>query len=658
MKAQERIDELVNLINKYNFEYYQNNVSLVDDASFDALMNELKELENIYPQYKRANSPTELVGGKVDNKFQKVNHRTPMLSLSNVFNDLEINKFVQRINRDNKNVEYILEPKIDGMAISIIYEAGKLVRAVTRGDGLVGEDITDNILQIESIPKYLSESINIEVRGEIYMKRSIFDKLNAERGAKKIPLFQNPRNATSGTLRQINSTIVKERKLDMYAYTLLNIDSINSQHEGLMKLKKYGFEINPLITKAHNIKDIINFIEKISNLRDDLDYEIDGVVIKVNSFKLQSELGITTKYPRWATAYKYPAKQAVTVLKDIVFTVGRTGQITPNAVLEPTMVGGSTISRASLHNEENIIKKDIRVGDYVVIRKAGDIIPEVVSVKLDRRSSSSKPFRMITHCPICHSKLVKEATKVDYYCVNDECDKKNIRSIIHFASRDAMNINGLGESICELLYNEGVIKNINDIYLLKNYYESLINMPGFGIKSIDNLITAVETSKNRNFANVLFGLGIKNVGLKTAKDLVQHYQSIDNLIKANKHDLEDIPEIGQIIATDIINYFSQRENIELINQLKRHGLNFNTTIKPYRSNQLSGKKVVITGTLKKFSRNDLKTLLEQYEVDIIDSISQQTDYLICGDKPGSKLAKAKQLNVAVIYEDELLRMLE
>lgn len=657
MEIKKRIDELVDLIKKYNQEYYENDISLVDDATFDALLHELIALEKQYPQYKKIDTPTEYVGGKADNKFTKTIHQKPMLSLSNVFNNEEIEKFVNRVQKViDKNI-FVLEPKIDGVAISLIYENGKLVKAATRGDGVVGEDITENVFQIKSIPKQLPKSLDIEVRGEIYMKKSVFHQLNKEREVNQEPLLQNPRNATAGTLRQLNSQVVRHRKLDMYGYILLN-DKTESQYDSLMKLKEYGFEVNPLIIKVGEYNEILKFIDKIAGIRNELDYDIDGVVIKVNDFFKQEKLGMTAKYPRWATAYKFPAEQAVTVLKDIIFTVGRSGQITPNAVLEPTLVAGSTISKATLHNEENILKKDIRIGDYVVIRKAGDVIPEVVSVELDRRPQSAKPFNMIKNCPICGSILVKEEDKADYYCLNDDCDKKNIKSIIHFTSRDAMNITGLGESIVELFYNEGLVKNIADIYSLDEHYEELINMPGFGIKSINNLLKAIKDSKNNKFANLLFGLGIKNVGLKTAKDLVKYFSDINQLMIASAEELEAIPEIGPIITNDIINYFKQTENINLIHRLKKEGLNFSDNNKIYKTNQLSGKKVVITGTLKSLSRNDLKDKLEQYNVDIIDTVSKNTDYLICGEKPGSKLDKAKQLNIPILTEDKLLEILE
>jgi len=653
-----RIDELVKILNKANHEYYLLDNPSLTDQEYDRYMQELISLEDRYPDYRREDSPTINVGAKVQDKFNKVTHAIPMLSLGNVFNEEEIRLFDERIKKED-NPEYVCELKIDGLAISLTYEKGVLVRGATRGDGTTGEDITKNIRTIKSIPLVLNKEIDIEVRGEVYISKESFEKLNEDRKSKGEALFQNCRNAAAGSVRNLDHNVTKERNLDCLIYHLPNpLDyGIKSHYESLLFMKELGFNTNYDINRlVSNIDEVINFVNEWTEKRESLLYDIDGIVIKVNDIKMQSKLGYTAKVPKWATAYKFPAEEVVTKLIDIIFTVGRTGKITPNAVLEPVRVAGSTIKRATLHNEDNVICKDIRVGDYVVIRKAGDVIPEVVKPIVERRTGYEISFNMISKCPICNSDIVRKEGEADYYCPNNLCSARKIENIIHFASRDAMNIDGMGESVIEDLYNAGFVTSIPDIYYIDNYKDELINIEGYGIKKIDNLRSAILNSKNNSLEKLLFGLGIRNVGSKTAKILARNYKNIDNLISANVEELTSINDIGSIIASSIKEYFNDEENINIINKLKDIGVNMSyiNNSSYEESDEFKGKTFVLTGTLVNITRDKASEIIENFGGRVSSSVSSKTSCVIVGDNPGSKYDKARNLNIPIWQEEEFL----
>lgn len=654
----ERIDELIKIINRLNYEYYTLDKPSVTDQEYDRYVQELVALEQKYPELKRDDSPTTRVGGVVLDEFKKVTHKIPMLSLGNVYNSDEILNFHNRIVKEGINPEYVCEFKIDGLAVSLTYEKGKLVRGATRGDSVVGEDITHNVRTIKTIPLTLNKEIDIEVRGEIYITKKEFERINKERQEKGLELFQNCRNLAAGSIRQLDSSIAASRKLDCFIYHLPNPEDygITTHYETLEFMKSLGFRVNPNNKLVGSIKEVESFIENASNMRESLPYDIDGVVIKVNSILEQKRLGYTAKSPKWATAYKFPSLEVVTKLIDIVFTVGRTGQITPNAVLEPVRVMGSTVKRATLHNHEYVMEKGFKKGDYVVIKKAGDVIPEVVKPLVERRDGSEIDFKMIDTCPICGTTLVKKENQVDYYCLNPKCDARKIEGLIHFASRKAMNIEGLGEQIIEDFYNLKLIHNFVDIYNLSKHKEDLIELEGFGNKSINNLLTSIENSKENSLERLLFALGIPNVGEKTAKILAKKYLNLDNLISASLDELKQIPDIGPIIAKSIVDYFEVEETRELIKELKEKGINTtykgNTVVE--NSNFLD-KTFVITGTLS-IPRDELKEKIESYGGKITDSVSKKTDYLILGEDPGSKYDKALKLGIKIINEEELNTM--
>ena len=575
-EKKKRIAELVEIINKASYEYYLNDNPSITDQEYDDYYSELLRLEEAYPELKREDSPTIRVGGEALSKFEKVEHKTPMLSFDDIFNEDEIIAFDERIRKSINNPTYTVEPKMDGLSGSLIYEKGLLVRVATRGNGLVGENITANGKTIKSIPLRLKKDIDIEVRGEIYMSKASFEKANKEREANGEALFANPRNAAAGSVRQLDSKITAKRNLDFMAYFIPNPKDygIKTQEESLKFLRELGFVTNyKLNTTASNAEEIIKDIKALGEIRRSLPYEIDGVVLKVNNLEDEDRLGYTARVPRWGIAYKFPAEEVLTTLKEIKFTVGRTGKITPNAIFSPVHVAGSLISKATLHNEDYCIAKDVRVGDTISIRKAGDVIPEVVRVLKERRNGTEKEFQMLEYCPICHTKIVRKDTEADYYCPNGMCPARKIENIIHFASREAMNIDGLGESIIEDLYNENFITNITDIYDIDKYEEELMNLEGYGKKKIDNLKGAIKNSKNNSLERLIYGLGIRNVGAKTAKVLAKYYKTLDNLMTASYEELVNISDIGDIIAKSIINYFSNEDNKNIITKLKQLGVN-------------------------------------------------------------------------------------
>ena len=620
-------------------------------------MRELENIEFEYPRYASKNSPTKRVGGEVIEKFLKVVRDKPMLSISDVFSEDEVRGFIRKV-EDEVSPEYVCEQKIDGLGVSLIYEAGKLVRGVTRGDGLVGEDITHNVRTIKSIPLELTKPVDIEVRGEIFMHKSTLEKLNKKREEEGKPKLQNVRNAAAGSIRQLDSKVAAERELDNFVYYLPNPSDfgIKTHLEALQFMGDLGFKVNPHNKLVKNIDEIISYIEKEAETRKSLSYEIDGIVIKVNDVSLQEKLGNTAKYPRWAVAYKFPAEEVLTKLTDIIFTVGRTGRITPNAVLEPVIVMGSTIRRATLHNEDYVNMKGLKIGDIVSIRKAGDVIPEVVDAKLERRNGTEKDFKMISECPMCHEKIVKKDGNVDYYCVNPKCPKRNIEGIIHYVSRDALNIEGLGDEIVEELYNLGFVKNIVDLYSLGDKKKQIMEFDGYGEKSLNKIIDNIEASKNSSLERLLFGLGIKEIGSKTAKILASNFGSMDSLMTASMEELESIRDIGHITALSVYEYL--KENKELIEKLKSLGINMKYLGKNMGLNEfISGKKFVITGTIDGYGRKEIKELIESYNGTVSESVSKNTDIVIVGSNPGSKYQDALRLNIMIWDNDKTINVL-
>lgn len=652
-----RVEELTKILNDANYNYYVKDEPTITDQEYDKYMRELEDIELEYPKYASKNSPTKRVGGEVIEKFLKVVRDKPMLSISDVFSEDEVRDFIKKV-EDEVTPEYVCEQKIDGLGVSLIYEAGKLVRGVTRGDGLVGEDITHNVRTIKSIPLELTKPINIEVRGEIFMHKSTLEKLNKKREEEGKPKLQNVRNAAAGSIRQLDSKVAAERELDNFVYYLPNPSDfgIKTHLEALQFMGDLGFKINPHNKLVKNIDEIIAYIEKEGNTRKSLSYEIDGIVIKVNDVSLQEKLGNTAKYPRWAVAYKFPAEEVLTKLTDIIFTVGRTGRITPNAVLEPVIVMGSTIRRATLHNEDYVNMKGLKIGDIVSIRKAGDVIPEVVEPKLERRNGSEREFRMISECPMCHEKIVKKDGNVDYYCVNPNCPRRNIESIIHYVSRDALNIEGLGDEIVEELYNLGFVKNITDLYNLSDKKKQIMEFDGYGEKSLNKIIDNIEASKSSSLERLLFGLGIKEIGSKTAKILASNFGTMDSLMSASMEELESIRDIGHVTALSVYEYL--RANKELIEKLKSLGINMNYLGKNMGLNDfISGKKFVITGTIEGYGRKEIKEIIESYNGNVSESVSKNTDIVIVGSNPGSKYQDALKLNIMIWDNDKTIEVL-
>lgn len=655
MDNKRRIDELVDVINEANYNYHVLDKPTISDQEYDKYLRELYDLEEKYPEYVRDDSPTKKIGGEVIAGFEKVTHDIPMLSLSNVFNEEEIRLFDEKIRNNKINPSYVCELKIDGLSVSLKYQKGLLVSAATRGDGLVGEDITHNVKTIKSIPLKLKEAIDIEVRGEIFISKSNLEKVNKERIEKKLPIFKNCRNLAAGSVRQLDSKVAASRNLDAYIYHLPNpLDyGLTTHYEALEFMKKLGFKTNPNNKNVGSILEVIAYIKEKEKIRADLPYDIDGVVIKLNNLIDQKKMGFTARYPKWATAYKFPALEAYTKLIDIKFTVGRTGQITPNAVLEPVIVMGSMIKRATLHNQDYIIDNDIKIGDTVVIIKAGDVIPRVERVVLERRTGNEKAFKMISNCPICGSELQEKDSYS--YCLNNDCPARNQEKIIHFASRDAMNIEGLGENIIEDLYNYGYLTNILDIYSLYKYSSSIKELEGYGDKLVNNLLSAIEKSKHNSLERLLFALGINQVGVKMAKILAKRYKNIDALMMASYDDLKEIKDIGDIIAFNVCEFFKNHQN--LIDKLKELGVNMeyiNTSLRNEKE-EFIGKVFVLTGTLNKITRNDASNLIEDLGGKVSGSVSNKTSVVIVGEDPGSKYEKAKKLGIEIWDEEKFLQ---
>ena len=651
---QDRYNELVELLNKANYEYHvMDNATTLTDEEYDNYLREVYEIEDTHPEWKRSDSPTTKVGGIILDKFEKVTHNIPMMSLQDVFNEDEIIHFDEIIREKISEPKYVCELKIDGLSVSLKYKDGVLVSGATRGNGVIGEDITNNVKTIKQVPLKLNKKIDIEVRGEIYMSHKVFNELNEERIKNNEEPFKNCRNAAAGSVRQLDSSIAAKRKLEVWIYHLPNPEDygIKTHEEALKFMADLGFRVNPNNRLVNGIDEVMEFIHEKGSIRYDLPYDIDGVVIKLNDLKGHEIMGNTVRYPKWAVAYKFPAQEVETKLEDIIFTVGRTGQVTPNAVLNPVMVMGSLISRATLHNEDYCITKDIRVGDTVKIIKAGDVIPRVESVVLDKRPENSKPFEMITNCPICNSKLVKKDS--NYYCVNDTCPKQDIESLIHFSSREAMNIEGLGDSIIEDFYNMKYLTRIIDIYRLDDFKEELKLLEGFGNKSIEKLMDSINASKKNSLEKLLFAIGIRNVGAKTAKILAKRYKNIDSLMNANIDDLSSIKDIGPIIADSVYKFFKEEKNVQLIKDLKAEGVNLE-----YLGNDsdtvtaFTGKTFVLTGGLEEFTRDEAKEIIENNGGNVSGSVSKKTNVVIAGKDPGSKYSKAVELGIEIWDEEK------
>ena len=650
-----------NKIEKYNNLYYNEDNPIISDMEYDGLLRKLKEMEKEYPALLEIDdSPTEKIGGTASNKFSKVEHKVPMLSLSNTYNIAEIEDFDKRVKKIinfSEKIEYILELKLDGLSISLIYENGNLTRAVTRGDGKIGEDVTENIMEIESIPKKLKEPISLEVRGEIILPIQNFNKINEEREENGEEVFANPRNAAAGTIRQLDSTIVSKRGLDCYLYYLVNAENygIKTHLESIKFIEKLGFKTTKVFEKYSDFKTLEKSIEKWRTKREKLDYETDGLVIKINDFSFYETLGYTTKSPRWAIAYKFPAEQVKTRLLDVTFQVGRTGVVTPVAELEAVNLSGSVVKRASLHNFDEIRRKDIKIGDNVIVEKAAEIIPQVVNVVFDDRKGTEKEIKEPESCPACGTKLVKEEGLVALKCLNPHCPEKIKREISYFVSRDAMNISGLGEKIVEKFIELEKIKTVVDIYFLENYRNELENLEKMGKKSVENLLNSINESKNQDFSKVLYALGIPFVGKFNANLLSKTFKDIDVLKEKSVEELLEVKGIGDKAAIAVNTFLNNENNWKIITELKEIGLKFKfeeDELKEVKDNPIKGKNFLATGKLQKYKRNEIKDIILEKGGNYLSAVSKNLDFLIAGEKAGSKLEKAHNLGIRVLSEDE------
>ncbi|WP_102272830.1 NAD-dependent DNA ligase LigA [Cytobacillus massiliigabonensis] len=661
--AEKKVKELHTLLNEYNYEYHVLDQPSVPDSEYDRLLRELIELEAQYPELKTADSPTQRVGGEILDMFEKVQHQSQMLSLGNAFNEQDLKDFDRRVRQSaGENVSYVCELKIDGLAVSLRYEEGLFVLGATRGDGSIGENITANLRTIRSIPLRLNKDLTMEVRGEAFMPKRSFETLNRLKAEKGEEAFANPRNAAAGSLRQLDPRIAASRNLDVFLYGVSDTGEtgVESHSEALDLLDTLGFKTNKERKKCENIEEVLEYIDKWTSERPNLVYDIDGIVIKVDSLEQQEQLGTTAKSPRWAIAYKFPAEEVVTTLKAIELSVGRTGVITPTAILNPVRVAGTTVQRASLHNEDLIREKDIKIGDQVVIKKAGDIIPEVVNVLAERRTGEEVEFHMPTHCPECESELVRLDGEVALRCINPKCPAQIREGLIHFVSRNAMNIDGLGEKVISQLFSENLIQDVADLYKLT--FEQLIGLERMGEKSVNKLLEAIEASKVNSLEKLLFGLGIRHVGAKAAKTLAQQFGQMDELINADYEQLTAINEIGEKMADSIVSYFELDEAKALIDELKAAGVNMvYTGPKPVSIDQsesiFAGKTVVLTGKLEKLKRNEAKDKIEALGGNVSGSVSKKTDIVIAGEDAGSKLAKAQELGIEIWDEERLIEEL-
>ncbi len=656
-----KILKLRELLNKYNYEYQVLDKPTIDDVEYDNLMRQLIELEQENPQFDDPNSPTHRVGSIVLSQFEKVQHAIPMLSLGNVFNYEELSDFIDKIKKEIGECQFVAECKIDGLAMSLTYDSNEFIQGVTRGDGTIGENVTSNIKTVKSVPLKIDYANTLQVRGEIFMPKKSFNKLNKIREENGDELFANCRNAAAGSIRQLNSKVCASRNLDGFWYHVPQGEKygIDNHYDSLMFIDKLGFKVNKKYTRLFNdVDEIWKFIMELSEIREQLPFDIDGVVIKVNNFKQQEKLGYTAKFPKWAVAYKFPALQVVTKLEDIFITVGRTGKITPNAKLEQVFVAGTKVGFAQLHNEDIIKSKDIRINDYVIIRKAGDIIPEVVSSIKERRDDSQIEYVFPTHCPICGHKIYRYEKEAHHYCINVDCPARVVESIAHFASRDAMNIDTLGIKKVEAFHNNGWLNKIEDIFSLSKYETQICDAPGFGIKSYNNLIESIEISKQNSLEKVLNGLGIKQVGDKASKVLAKHFKNIDGLINAEIFQLETIRDIGSITAVAIYDYFNETSNLEMIQVLKDNHVNLIYLGEQVQESVFSGKNIVLTGSLSVYNRKEATALLEKLGANVVGSVSAKTSLVIYGESAGSKLKKANDLNIDTMSEDDFVSLVK
>lgn len=659
----DQLNSLREFLNQYSHEYHVLDKASVPDAEYDRLLQELITLESDHPELVTADSPTQRVGGEPLKGFHKVDHRIPMLSLANAFNEQGLRDFDHRVQQMiGDSVSYVCELKIDGLAVSLSYEKGRFVLGATRGDGYTGEDITSNLRTIRSIPLKLKEPGDLEVRGEAFMPKRSFEALNKKRKENEEEPFANPRNAAAGSLRQLNPRIAADRQLDTFLYGVGEWvgDAFESHSDALEKIQMLGLKTNPEWRRCQTIDDVVAYVEKWSDKRPDLSYEIDGIVIKVDSLSHQKKLGFTAKSPRWAIAYKFPAEEVVTTLEGIEVSIGRTGVLTPTALLAPVSVAGTTVRRASLHNEDLIREKDVRIGDAVVVKKAGDIIPEVVNVLIERRTGNEQPYHMPTHCPECESELVRIEGEVALRCINPKCPAQIREGLIHFVSRNAMNIDGLGEKVITQLFQSSLIEDVADLYALR--YDDLIKLERMGDKSVNNLIDAIEASKKNSLERLLFGLGIRYVGAKAAKTLAQAFKTIDDLAEATVDELILVDEIGDKMADSIHTYFQNPDVLTLIEELKQHGLNMDylgrEPILSEADALFTDKTIVLTGKLEKMSRDEAKDAVEKLGGKVTGSVSKSTNIVIAGEEAGSKLQKAKDLGIEIWDEDRFTSELD
>ena len=662
-QAKERIEELRKQTQYYANKYYDEDKPEISDFEYDMLMVELRNLEKQFPEFKSKESLTQKVGGHVKEGFQKVTHEVPLQSLQDVFSMEEVEEFDTRMKqkaKENKieKVTYVVETKIDGLSAALEYKNGKFVRGATRGNGLVGEDITENLKTIKTIPMELKDKIDITVRGEVFIGKKDFEKMNQEREENEEELFANARNAAAGSLRQLDSSITASRPLDIYIFNVQKIEGkeFNSHFEELEYLDKLGFHVNPVRIPCHNMQEVEKAIEKIGEDRENLTFGIDGAVVKIDNLKFREILGTTAKTPRWAVAYKYPPEKKETILKDIICQVGRTGVITPMAVLEPVKVAGSTISKTTLHNEDFIKEKDLKIGDTVVIQKAGDVIPEIVEVKKEKRTGNEKEFEMPKQCPVCGAKTVREEGEAAIRCTGIECPAKLFRNLVHFVSREAMNIDGLGENIIQQLLDKKLIENIADIYTLT--FEEIASLKKNGKKFAQNLIDSINKSKENDLYHLLTALGIRHVGVKASKLLAKKYKTMDNLMQASLEELSEIKDIGQIMATSIQEFFRQEQTQDLIQKLKDAGVNMNYLEEAGEDNRFEGKTFVLTGSLEKYTRGETSNIIEKLGGKTSGTVSKKTDYVLAGEEAGSKLTKAQNLGVTIISETEFEEMIK
>lgn len=658
MDLKARVHVLHERLHQYNYEYHVLDNPSVPDSEYDKLLHELIEIESQHPELKAADSPTVRVGGEAQSTFEKVRHDTPMLSLSNAFNETDLRRFDQRVRDAVGEVEYMCELKIDGLAVSLKYVDGRFVQGLTRGDGTTGEDITENLKTIHAIPLTLKEPISFEVRGEAYMPRQSFLRLNDEKEKKGEQPFANPRNAAAGSLRQLDSKLAAARKLDIFLYSINDFTELDatSQSEALAELDQLGFKTNPERMNVKTIDDVLAYIDKWTSDRDTLSYDIDGIVIKVNAIEHQEEMGFTQKSPRWAIAYKFPAEEVVTTLEDIELSIGRTGVVTPTAILTPVHVAGTTVSRASLHNEDLIHERDIRIGDHVVVKKAGDIIPEVVKVILDRRSDDAQPYRMPTHCPSCGHELVRIEGEVALRCINPKCQAQLIEGLKHFVSRQAMNIDGLGTKIIEQLYHHHLINDVADIFYLEK--NDLLPLERMGEKKADNLIKAIEKSKSQSLEHLLFGLGIRHLGVKASQVLAEKYDTMERLMQVTEAELVEIYDVGEKLAQSFVTYMSNEDIQKLIQKMSQQHVNMTYT--GQKSSQIDGhpdfnnKTVVLTGKLEQMTRTEASQWLKNHGAKVTSSVTKSTDLVIAGKDAGSKLTKAETLGTPIWNEQDFI----